>query len=140
MYRFTCPNYLFPYEPHFNIPTLLSKRLTEIVFDKMIFESKKMPDASGTWKSLNWINVIQVRRAVQRLTWLRCTFNRLLLVSTLERIASDPVFAGRRSPIMRGLLLIIVRLRLHLLLRFMPAMLQPIMDCRLQKISDLEVG
>jgi 2-polyprenyl-3-methyl-5-hydroxy-6-metoxy-1,4-benzoquinol methylase len=28
-YRFTCPNYLFPYEPHFNIPTLFSKRLTE---------------------------------------------------------------------------------------------------------------
>lgn len=28
-YRFTSPNYLFPYEPHFNIPTLFFKRVTE---------------------------------------------------------------------------------------------------------------
>eukprot|EP00494_Astrolonche_serrata_P011852 UN11950 len=33
-YRFTCPNYFFPYEPHFNIPTLLSKNLTEKLLPK----------------------------------------------------------------------------------------------------------
>ncbi len=29
VYHFTCPNYSFPYEPHFNIPTFFSKPLTE---------------------------------------------------------------------------------------------------------------
>lgn len=138
-YRFTCPNYLFPYEPHFNIPTLLSKKLTEIVFNKKIFSSTKMPDPLGTWRSLNWISVVGVRRAVSPLPWLRATFNCFLLVSTFERVASDQNFANRRSPAVRKLLLIIVRLRLHLLLRFMPAILQPILDCRLQKISNSEV-
>lgn len=137
-YRFTCPNYLFPYEPHFNIPTLISKKLTESAFSQKIFGSKKMPDPSGTWKSLNWINVVQVRSVAKQLEWLRVRFNRLLLVSTLERITSDQDFANRRSPVVRKLLGLFVWLRLHLLLRFVPTVLQPIMDCSLQKLSDSE--
>lgn len=135
-YRFTCPNYLFPYEPHFNMPTLFSKRLTERVLGRKILDCKKMPDPSGTWKSLNWISVLQVWNVAKRLPGLRVTFNRRLLVSTLERIAFDQNFANRRSPAVRKVLLLLVRLRLHQPLQFMPAMLQPIMDCRLQKISD----
>lgn len=138
-YRFTCPNYLFPYEPHFNIPTLLSKQLTERVFGRKIFGCKKMPDPSGTWNSLNWINVVQVSKIARRLPGMLVTFDRHLLVSTLERIIFEPDFAGRRSPVMRSVLLLLVRLRMHQLLRFMPAMLQPIMDCRVQKSVDLEV-
>lgn len=138
-YRFTCPNYLFPYEPHFNIPTLLSKRLTEMVLGKKIFGCKDMPDPSGTWKSLNWISVVQVRKISKKLPWLRVTFNRLLLVSTLERICFDKDFANRRSPMVRKLLTLFVQLRLHLLLRYMPVILQPIIDCRMDKISDQEI-
>lgn len=138
-YRFTCPNYLFPYEPHFNMVTLFSKRLTEKMFRRKILGCKKLPDPSGTWRSLNWINVIQVRNIAERLPWLRLTFNRRLLVSTLERLTFDQNFADRRSPAMRKVLVLLVRLRLHQLLRLMPAMLQPIMDCRLQKISNMEM-
>lgn len=134
-YRFTCPNYLFPYEPHFNIPTLISKKLTESVFHRKIFGATNMPDPSGTWKSLNWINVVRIRRAVKSLPWLQATFNRLLLVSTLERVVTDKQFAGRRSPAMRWILLAIVRLRLHNLFQFMPATVQPIIDCRVRKTS-----
>ena len=139
IYRFTCPNYLFPYEPHFNIPTFFSKRITEMVLSQKIFSRKDMPDPSGTWKSLNWISVLQVRRVSKKLPWLQVTFNRLLLVSTLERISSDREFSNRRSPALRKLLILFVRLRLHQLLRFMPATLQPIIDCRLKKISNSEV-
>lgn len=134
-YRFTCPNYLFPYEPHFNIPTLFSKKLTRKVLFRKIFECQTMPDPSGTWESLNWINVLQVRRAAGRLKDVKAAFNRSLLVSTLERVAEDQDFASRRSPAMRGVLLWFVRLRLHQLLRFVPAVFQPIMDCRLQKLT-----
>ena len=138
-YRFTCPNYLFPYEPHFNIPTLISKKLTESAFNRKIFGSTRMPDPSGTWKSLNWINVVEVRSVVKQLEWLRVRFNRQLLVSTLERITSDQDFANRRSLVVRKLLRLFVWLRLHLLLQFVPAVLQPIMDCSVQKLSDSEV-
>jgi 2-polyprenyl-3-methyl-5-hydroxy-6-metoxy-1,4-benzoquinol methylase len=138
-YRFTCPNYLFPYEPHFNIPTLFSKRLTEMVLGKKIFGCKEMPDPSGTWKSLNWISVVQVQGIAKRLPWLRVKFNRLLLVSTLERICSDKDFANRRSPMVRKFLTLIVQLRMHLLLAYMPVIFQPIIDCKVNKISDQEI-
>jgi 2-polyprenyl-3-methyl-5-hydroxy-6-metoxy-1,4-benzoquinol methylase len=137
-YRFTCPNYLFPYEPHFNIPTLFSKLLTEKILGHKIFGSK-MPDPSGTWKSLNWITVVQLQNIAKRLPERRLVFNRRLLVSTLERIAFDQHFAERRSPAVCKCLSLLVRLRLHKLLRFMPAALQPIMDCRWKKISDSRV-
>ncbi len=133
-YRFTCPNYLFPYEPHFNIPTFFSKKLTEKVLYSRIFESKAMPDPAGAWQSLNWINVLQVRRVARGLMGIRATFSSLLMVSTLERIAVDDDFASRRSPAIRSILLLLVRLRLHQIFRFVPAMFQPIMDCRLKKI------
>jgi 2-polyprenyl-3-methyl-5-hydroxy-6-metoxy-1,4-benzoquinol methylase len=91
-YRFTCPNYLFPYEPHFNIPTLFSKLLTQKLLGRKIFESRRVPDPSGMWQSLNWINVFQIKRYVRRLSGLKVTFNRSMLVSTLGRIVSDPNF------------------------------------------------
>lgn len=53
IYRFTCPNYLFPYEPHFNMPTLISRMLTEKMFRKCISNCKAMPDPVGVWNSLN---------------------------------------------------------------------------------------
>jgi 2-polyprenyl-3-methyl-5-hydroxy-6-metoxy-1,4-benzoquinol methylase len=135
-YRFTCPNYLFPYEPHFNIPTLFSKRLTEKMLGRKIFGNKKISDPSGTWKSLNWINVIQIRKIARQLPGLTITFNRELLVTTINRIASDPDFANRRSSMVRKTLLILVKTRLHRLFRFIPSELQPIMDCSLVKTMD----
>lgn len=137
-YRFTCPNYFFPYEPHFNIPTFFYKRITEVLLGWKIFESQRVPDPSGTWKSLNWINVINVGRCVRGMSGFRVTFNRAMLVTTLERVTSDMDFAARRSPCMRSFLSSLVRFRIHYLLGFVPALLQPIIDCRIQKISDVD--
>jgi SAM-dependent methyltransferase len=137
-YRFTCPNYLFPYEPHFNIPTLFSKKLTEWMMGRKIFGSQTVRDPAGTWKSLNWINVVQIKRVVRRLSGFNVTFNRSMLASTLERIAVDTEFASRRSPILRSLISILVRLRIHFLFRLIPASMQPIMDCCVEKASILE--
>jgi 2-polyprenyl-3-methyl-5-hydroxy-6-metoxy-1,4-benzoquinol methylase len=131
-YRFTCPNYLFPYEPHFNIPTLFSKPLTARVLRAKI-HGRGIADAEGLWRSLNWINVLDLRRIASRLPGARITFDRLLLVDTLERIGTDPTFAGRRSPLARTILKAIVRLRLHHLLGWAPAAVQPVIDCRVER-------
>jgi SAM-dependent methyltransferase len=128
-YRFTCPNYLFPYEPHFNIPTLFSKRLTEKLLRGQIFRTKSIPDPEGTWKSLNWIDVIQIRRSVKRLPELSVAFNRCLLVSTLERVVCDKDFSMRRPKWVCVVIAALVQLRLHYIPGFLPAILQPIIDC-----------
>lgn len=133
-YRFTCPNYLFPYEPHFNSPTVFSsKRLTEKLLGKRLFNNKTLADPKGTWESLNWIDVVKIRRAVKRLPELRVVFNRHLLTSTLERIATDERFAARRSAWMRIGILGLVRLRLHHSASLIPVLLQPIIDCMVIK-------
>jgi SAM-dependent methyltransferase len=137
-YRFTCPNYLFPYEPHFNIATFFSKTLTERMLARKIFGSQKVPDPIGTWKSLNWINVIQIKRVVRRLSGLEVTFNRSMFAATLERVALDTEFAGRRSPVIRGLILMLVRMRIHFLFNLIPSAMQPIIDCRIEKTANLE--
>jgi 2-polyprenyl-3-methyl-5-hydroxy-6-metoxy-1,4-benzoquinol methylase len=138
VYHFTCPNYLFPYEPHFNIPTFFSKRLTYNLLGNKILSRTKIPDPAGLWQSLNWIGVLRVRGMAKRLPGLKITFNNGLLVSTLERIASDSSFAARRSPFARKAILLLVGLRLHRLFGCIPAVLQPIMDCRVEKFSVAE--
>jgi hypothetical protein len=138
-YHFTCPNYIFPYEPHFNIPTLFSKRLTEKLLGWKIFSSRTVPDPVGTWSSLNWINVLQIKKYVRNFTALKVTFNCSMLASTLERISSDEQFANRRSFSMLKLLSFLINLRIHLLFRYIPESLQPIMDCRVVKLANLKV-
>jgi 2-polyprenyl-3-methyl-5-hydroxy-6-metoxy-1,4-benzoquinol methylase len=129
IYRFTCPNYLFPYEPHFNIPTLFSKRLTQKLLGGQIFGNKSIPDPEGTWKSLNWIDVIQIRRSIKSLPELNVAFHRWLLVSILERVVSDKGFSKRRPKWMCVVIAALVQSRLHHVFGLLPVMLQPIIDC-----------
>lgn len=131
-YHFTCSNYAFPYEQHFNIPTLFSKSLTEKVFSKQIYGSD-IPDPIGTWQSLNWISVAQVSKLVKQMPELNVTFNRQFLVSTLARMAHDKEFAARRSKWVRTFITVLLSCRLHLLAGFIPAMMQPIIDCTLTR-------
>lgn len=130
-YRFTCPNYLFPYEPHFDIPTLFSKHLTELVFGARI-RSAAMPDPSGTWRSLNWITVPSVRAAVRKLPGVAARFDRTQLEKTLCRVVQDAEFSSRRSPALRAVLTVAVALGLHRLAHLIPVTMQPLMDCTVQ--------
>lgn len=128
-YRFTCPNYSFPYEPHFNIPTLFSKRLTERVFGARIFGNQRMDDPEGVWRSLNWISVGRVRGACEALGEVTPHFRRSLLVKMLARLGQDREFAGRRSRWMRVAGALLVRMGAHRLAGLIPEGIQPIIDC-----------
>src|SRR5690348_11994021 len=75
-YRFLCANYLFPYEPHFDIPIVLTKAFTEKLFRRRIYGNLRVGDAAGVWKSLNWITVPKVVRAARRLPGMTLSFNR----------------------------------------------------------------
>lgn len=131
-YRFICPNYLFPYEPHFGIPIFISKRLTEKFCRKKIY-SHAMPDAAGVWKSLNWITVPKVRRFAALDDGVVLSFQRATLVWMLERVVNDKGFAARRARWMVMLIRGAVALNLHRLAGLIPPVMQPIMDVRLTR-------
>lgn len=135
VYHFTCPNYLFPYEPHFNIPTLFSKQLTEFFLKRYIHYSQKMPDPLGTWRSLNWISVSQLSKIARRHQNLSMHFNTAMLGETLVRVTTDDEFASRRSLWMRLLIKIIVCTNLYKLVVYLPAHVQPIIDCSITKLA-----
>lgn len=132
-YRFLCPNYLFPYEPHFNIPTFGSKALTRRLMRRRIEENAGVDDPAGVWRSLNWITVPQVKRMAATDESLRVSFQAGTLAWMLERAISDAGFARRRS---RWMVAAVSALSTLGLLRFtalIPTMLQPVMDVRLSK-------
>lgn len=132
-YRFFCPNYLFPYEPHFNIPTLFTKDITQFVFHQRI-HNHPMPEPVGTWGSLNWITVPKVRHIAHQ-EGLRMECNQRLFVEILERATQDEQFAARRSWWMAALIRRVVKLRLHMLAAMVPVAIQPAMDVRLRQIQ-----
>lgn len=132
-YRFLCPNYLFPYEPHFNIPTFGSKGLTWRLMRRRIQEHAGMDDPAGAWQSLNWITVPQVRRIAANDDSLLICFCTRTMVWMLERAVSDAGFARRRSAWMVAAVSALSTLRLLRFAALIPAMFQPIMDVRLTK-------
>jgi SAM-dependent methyltransferase len=133
-YRFLCPNYLFPYEPHFNIPTFGSKRLTERLLRRRIYSSARASDPIGLWKSLNWITVPQVRRIAAADASLAVTFQRRTLVTMVERAVDDVGFAMRRSRWMVNAIKVLKAARLLRLAALVPVSCQPLMDVRLTKL------
>ena len=132
-YRFICANYLFPYEPHFNIPIVFSKALTEKLFRRRIYGNTRVGDAAGVWKSLNWITVPKVVRAVRNLSEVSVSFDRSMLEAVLLRTVDDREFSERRSPLVRGLVRGAVNLGLHRLGKWIPPVIQPVMDCSLKR-------
>lgn len=136
-YRFTCPNYTFPYEPHFDIPTLFSKRLTQWFFHRRIFQSTQVEDQVAMWRSLNWISVASIGRACRAARGLRPSFDRSMVCQSFERLGRDAAFAGRRSRWVVVLAGWMVSCRLHKALAWVPATLQPVIDCSILRSGPL---
>jgi SAM-dependent methyltransferase len=132
-YRFMCANYLFPYEPHFNIPTLFSKSLTEKLFRRRIYGNSRVGDAAGVWRSLNWITVPKVVRAARKLAEVSVSFDPCMLEAVLLRAVGDREFSERRSPWVRSFAKGAVGLGLHRLGKWIPPLLQPVMDCSMKR-------
>lgn len=130
--RVYCPNYHFPYEPHFNIPTLFDKGFTGFVF-KSAIASSKMYSAQETWDALNWINVFRVRRLFRKRFGSEPRFNRLATYLIFSRVLCDPQFTARRSKWVFTMLQMLDRIGLLRLFKFLPAAFSPVMDFKVKR-------
>jgi SAM-dependent methyltransferase len=129
IHRFVCPNYAFPYEPHFNLPTLFSRALTQRLLWPWIAGSKAVPDPVGMWTSLNWITVRQVRRLSRRDLAVEPAFGADIFELFIERAASDPEFQARRGRLLTKAIGLFRRLHLLRVARIIPVAALPVMDC-----------
>jgi hypothetical protein len=132
-YRFTCPNYFFPYEPHFNIPTFFNKKFTEKLLKNKIYNHPYIADPKGVWESLNWITVGQIKITVISSANLAVIFNKNILGNTFHRLVFDADFSSRRSKLIVKIVKLIVSFKLHRFMQFIPLTIQPIIDCTITK-------
>lgn len=131
-YRFVCPNYRFPFEPHFGIPTLGSKALTWRAFKRRILASRVVVDPIGTWTSLNWISVAQVRDLCREFG-VSPEFDRAVTHRFVRRALGDPTFQRRHGTAMRVTARLVDAAGLSRLALLVPPGLQPAMSCRITR-------
>jgi 2-polyprenyl-3-methyl-5-hydroxy-6-metoxy-1,4-benzoquinol methylase len=86
-----CPNYRFPYEPHFGIPYLGSGRLTRSVF------LPELPRNDPAWASLNFVGAGRLRRLARK-NDLEIHFRPAILAESVERALADEGFRSRHKP------------------------------------------
>ncbi len=132
-YRFITPNYTFPYEPHFNIPTFFNKKITEKILGNKIFHDIRFPDPSGVWASLNWISIGKLKKAAEVIQGLKINFNKNVLFNTFQRVLFDEQFSARRSPFIVKFAKIMSALKIDSILKFIPVQMSPIIDCTVIK-------
>lgn len=90
----SCPNYSFPYEPHFGVPLLpVRPALTARFLPERI-------SASEVWASLNFVTAGQVKRWADD-SGFRVDFRRGQLADSIERLTRDQEFADRHRSIGR---------------------------------------
>jgi 2-polyprenyl-3-methyl-5-hydroxy-6-metoxy-1,4-benzoquinol methylase len=109
-----CPNYAFPFDPHFGIPLVpVRPAATRHLLPGSI-------RTSGMWQSLNFVTAGQIRRNARRMG-ATVSLRPGVLGEMVDRLDSDPVFRDRHRQLVRITDLAFHRLRLRSLLDRWPA-------------------
>jgi len=126
--RIICPNYAIPYEPHFEIPVIFSKRLTSKIFRRQI-EQSEIPNSKEFWQDLSWPTHRALKRYLESED-LKLEFSRDATNFYINRALSDSSFVARKGHIWGILIKGFAVLAQHLA-RFIPITFMPIIDCRI---------
>jgi 2-polyprenyl-3-methyl-5-hydroxy-6-metoxy-1,4-benzoquinol methylase len=86
-----CPNYGFPYEPHFNIPVVGSKATTGRLFQRRISWVEDTYGVHGLWNSLNFVRLSQIKRHLLG-SELKLRVRHEITDRMIDRFNTDPVF------------------------------------------------
>jgi hypothetical protein len=123
--HFICPNYAFPYEPHFNIPTVFSKKFTEFFTGPQLGGTYRgIEDSRNFWDDLSWPTSRAVRKVLED-SALSHRFGRDASVAYVERLGSQE-FLARKGLIFRVLGLFSKLLKF--VAKVLPVSLLPIID------------
>jgi 2-polyprenyl-3-methyl-5-hydroxy-6-metoxy-1,4-benzoquinol methylase len=129
-FRFVCPNYAFPYEPHFGIPTLFSKSLTFKIFKKRIVSSY-LQDSLKFYFDLSWPTVRKLKKILKKHGYT-FYFSKDAALMYVERLDSDEFFVNRK-PLFAKIFLVLKPF-IRLAIKITPVQLLPIIDCRIIRL------
>ena len=134
-YRFFCPNYDFPYEPHFGKWMFLRKNKAFHLQERRA-NSLLIPrhETLGLYRSLNFITSNKVSKFSDS-NKFQTISNRNALFNLLERVVSDKKLSARHGAI-ASIVKLVYMLQLHNFAKLMPKRFQPVMDF---EASSLEI-
>jgi len=129
IFRIICPNYLIPYEPHFDIPIFFNKKSTLFLLRKKILSSD-LSDSLEFWDDLSWPTPSKVKKAVTDSS-VSVVFSRQTTKSYLERPVTDDSFKQRKNKLTFQAIKSISKVLIPVL-SFVPLTLMPIIDCKVR--------
>jgi SAM-dependent methyltransferase len=109
----TCPNYTFPYEPHYGIALVpFFPRLTPLLAGRRIAKE-------ATWRSLNFVTARQLRKQARQ-HGLSIAFRPGTMADAVQRLESDRQFASRHEGVATRLAAAMLGLGFGSALRHLP--------------------
>jgi 2-polyprenyl-3-methyl-5-hydroxy-6-metoxy-1,4-benzoquinol methylase len=134
-YFFVCPNYSFPFEPHFSSPTLINKRLTDLYMrDRAIRKSSDPKNSADVWNSLNWITARQVKAWANNRDDIKVYISRRSLKMYLNRSTGSKEF-NSRHPIISRLSKLLTPIATLIPITFIP-----VLEVMIKKTADAKTG
>ena len=91
-----CPNYQFPFEPHFGIPLVFSKSITFALLRKWIVKFEREHNVEGLWNSLNFIKLRDLKKEATKNGFTIKYYNKIVS-ELIGRLYLDEEFKQRHS-------------------------------------------
>jgi len=132
-FRIICPNYLIPYEPHFDIPIFFNKKSTLFLLRNKILNFD-LSDPLEFWDDLSWPTPPKVKKAVID-SGMSVAFSRQTTKSYLERPVMDDSFKQRKNKLTFQVIKLISKALIPVL-SFVPLTLMPLIDCKVRLNKD----
>jgi SAM-dependent methyltransferase len=133
-YRFFCPNYDFPYEPHFS-KWLWLRRNASFYLESSRAKGLKLGtlEQKDLYESLNFITLRSITRFCQS-NQIRFSCNKYAFYNLPDRVSEDRELAERHGYL--GTIVIFMhRLKFHALAKVVPRKVQPVMDVTVQILN-----
>lgn len=129
IFRIICPNYLIPYEPHFDIPIFFNKKSTLKLLRGKILNSK-IPNPIEFWNDLSWPTQSKLKRAAIS-SEMSAVFSRQTTKSYLERPFTDDSFSQRKNKLTFQIIKCVSKVLMRVL-SFVPLKFMPMLDCKVK--------
>ena len=91
-----CPNYDFPYEPHFVIPIIINKKITKFIFNSKIENFEKKENEHGLWDGLSFLGRKKIEKILKNHNYTYF-LDDTIKARMLNRLNSDRAFKKRQG-------------------------------------------
>jgi 2-polyprenyl-3-methyl-5-hydroxy-6-metoxy-1,4-benzoquinol methylase len=131
-YRFFCPNYAFPYEPHFAKWIWIRKKgAFFLAANRVDTHLLAKQDSLGLYRSLNFLTLGHIKKYC-KMKKLRIIPNRNAFFNLLERASQDQELMKRHAGL-ETIIKIIFVLNLFSLAKLVPRRFQPVIDVEISR-------